>query len=177
MKAFQFSLLFFASLVLTCTSIKTPLQVVYTPPVTFTGVLNGTYDSLCGNFNWQNRCFIKDDTLCMYFYTKKFNTSKTIRHGDFIRLFILPKEHDSTLETPHVIFHCARYYDANSSYEVSPIDTVLQINRITMRVRTLEHYRNGRVSIDRFYVSARAIMGTYGEPLEITNGRIEGVIQ
>ena len=38
----------------------------YSPPVVFTGLINGAYDSLGGNSQWRNSCMMVEDTLRMF---------------------------------------------------------------------------------------------------------------
>lgn len=172
------SLAYFAVLFLFSCSDEKPVgfELFYQPPVYFAGVINGTYDSLTGNYWYQNRCKLVGDTIKMFFYSKEFSEINRVREGDFIHIDIYPGS-DSALGRSRVLFHMARYHGRNTSYNVSPIDTVYGFDRIQFKVRSLERRRGGSLEIVDLSVSAGVIPGTSGELLEITRGTIKGTIR
>jgi hypothetical protein len=151
------------------------LELFYQPPVYFAGVINGTYDSLTGNYWYQNECKLVGDTIKMFFYCKEFSEVNRIREGDFIHVDIHPGR-DSALGRSKVLFHMARYHGANATYNVSPEDTLYGFDKIQFKVRSLERRHGGSIEIVDISVSAGLLAGT-GEELEIVKGTIKGTIK
>ncbi len=151
-------------------------ELFYQPPVYFAGVINGTYDSLTGNYWYQNRCKLVGDTIKMFFYSKEFSEVNRIREGDFIHIDIYPGS-DSALGRSKVLFHMARYHGQNASYNVSPIDTLYGFDKIQFKVRSLERRHGGSLEIVDLSVYAGVIPGTAGEQLEIVRGTIKGTVR
>lgn len=152
------------------------LELFYEPPVYFTGVINGTYHSLTGNYWYKNECRLVGDTIKMFFYSKEFSEVNKIREGDFIHIDIYPGS-DSVLGRSRVLFHMARYHGQNASYNVSPIDTLYGFDKIQFKVRSLERQHGGSLEIFDISVFAGVIPGTSGELLEIVKGTIKGTIR
>jgi hypothetical protein len=151
------------------------LELFYDPPVYFAGVINGTYDSLTGNYWYRNECKLVGDTIKMFFYTQEFSEVNSIREGDFIHVDIYPGS-DSALGRSNVLFHMARYHDANATYNVSPEDTLYGFDKIQFKVRSLERRHGGSIHIVDISVHAGLVAGT-GEELEIVKGTIKGIIK
>jgi len=151
-------------------------ELFYKPPVYFAGVINGTYDSLTGNYWYQNECKLVGDTIKMFFYSSEFSEVNRIRKGDFIHVAIYPGS-DSALRRSKVLFHMARYHGENASYTVGPIDTLYGFDKIQFKVRSLERRSGGALEIVDMSVYAGVIPGTSGEQLEIVRGTIKGTIR
>ncbi|HMA66115.1 MAG: hypothetical protein ACM31E_02590 [Fibrobacterota bacterium] len=152
------------------------IDLFYKPPIYFAGVINGTYDSLTGNYWYQNECKLVGDTIKMFFYSKEFSEVNRIRDGDFIHIDIYPGS-DSALGRSKVLFHMARYHGANASYNISPIDTLYGFDKIQFKVQSLERRHGGTLEIDNISVYAGGIPGTTGEILEIVKGTIKGTVK
>ncbi len=151
-------------------------ELFYQHPVYFAGVINGTYDSLTGNYWYQNKCKLVGDTIKMFFYSKEFSEVNRVREGDFIHIDIYPGS-DSALGRSSVLFHMARYHGRNTSYNVSPVDTVYGFDKIQFKVRSLERRHGGSLNIADIWVYSGVIPGTAGEQLEIVKGTIKGTIR
>lgn len=166
---------FLAGSFLFCSNPDSP-QFEYNQPIKFSGFINGVEVSLGGNFFWPNSCTLKDDTVKMYFYSDNFSENNTIRHGDFMRIFLFPGN-DSLIGIKHMIFHLARYQQCNSSYTILPRDTASFFISARMRRIAFSPARKQRVQFEEIYMYTTPISGTTGEQLEITNGNITGAIE
>lgn len=143
------------------------------PVVVFSGYINGDYMNLSGNCHWKNQCKYNGDTLGIYFYSEDFREVNNIRDGDFFRLHIYPGD-GQLLGIGRILFHMARYHEKNSSYTVSPADTLFGRSVAKMQMQTVAW---DSILIDNIYVRCPPVSGTYGETLEIREGKIQGVIQ
>jgi len=153
-----------------------PVSFDYSPPVVFTGFINGTYDSLGGNRKWRNSCTMDGDTLRMFFFSNNFKEKGMIRDGDLIRIDVFPKE-DSTdssnfLTNSRVLFHMARYLGNNTTYTIPRND---RMGKVEMTVTAMDLVSGGVVEFCNIIVSAPPLTG--GEMLAITKARIKGVIE
>lgn len=154
--------------------IITPL--IYIPPIYFAGYFNGDYDSLTGNREFPNSCYLNNDTISMLFYSSKFEEVDKIRHGDFIKMDLFPGN-DSAIGRARILFHMARYYEQNFSYDITPIDTLYGVDRIKIAVQNINRTSGGTINISDVTVGTRPISGTNGEYLEIIHGHIQGTIR
>lgn len=151
------------------------ISLTYNPPVYFTGYINGTYDSLTGNSDYKNNCYLVEDTIRMCFYSSNFEEVNRVRNGDFIRIDLYPGS-DSALKRGNVLFHMARYHERNTTYTITGRDTVFGYDRIQFGIETISRRKGGRLSIDGITVTSRPVAGTHGEYLEIKHGRVQGTI-
>jgi hypothetical protein len=155
-------------------SVLAPL--FYTPPIYFAGYFNGDYDSLTGNSEFPNACYLNKDTISMVFYSSKFEEANQIRQGDFIKMDTFPGN-DSAVGRARILFHMARYHESNCSYTITPADTIYGLDRIKIYVENINRISNGVVDLRDVTVSARPLSGTNGQYLEIIHGRVRGTIQ
>jgi hypothetical protein len=158
-----------------CKGVNNPF-IPYEPSVYFTGNINGDYDSLIGNREFPNRCFLVQDTIRMYFYTKGFKEENQIRNGDMIRLDIYPGN-DTVIGRARLLFHMARYYEKNSSYTINQKDTIYGTDRIQFEAWNVNRRRGGAILITHLTVTSRPVPGTNGEHLQILNASIRGKIE
>lgn len=165
---------FYLVVIFSCTQ---PLDINYTPPVIFSGYINGDYAKLKGNRNWKNSCEFISDTLRMYFYSTGFNEENKIRCGDLLRIDIYPGE-NQLVGTSRTLFHMARYNQTNSSYTVRPSDTLNSSNCIVqMSALSMGAESGDSIILDKIYIKSSPESGTHGGLLEIKDGRIEGVVE
>lgn len=150
-------------------------SLIYTPPIYFAGYINGTYDSLTGNYNYKNNCYLVEDTIRMCFYSYNFEEVNRIRKGDFIRIDLYPGS-DSVLRRGKVLFHMARYHERNTSYTITASDTLFGFDRIQFGIEMISRRKGGRLSIDGITIMSKPVVGTNGEYLEIKHGRVQGTI-
>jgi hypothetical protein len=176
MKKLVFSGLFSitAGLLIHCTEMVSNTRC--NPTVVFSGYINGDYLCLNGNCTWENQCRFDEDTLEMYFYSEDFQEINNIWKGDFFRLLIFPGD-GQLIGTERVLFHMARYHEKNSSYTVRPADTLFGRSVAKMRMQTVGRNSSEEVLLDNIYIRCPPESGTYGETLEIKEGKIQGVIQ
>ncbi|MBN1130964.1 MAG: hypothetical protein JXA71_18385 [Chitinispirillaceae bacterium] len=159
-----------------CSDISDELKIPYEPPVVFTGSISGDYDSLPGNRAWPNTCTLDNDTVHMTFFSRDFKEVNRIRSGNFIRIDLFPcSTCVSGISTKYIRFHLARYLESNWSYEITPADTVLNTNKISMQIRTLARSPGGAVELYDIGAIARPLTGTV--ELDLKNGRIFGSIR
>jgi len=163
-------------LILRCGDSNVIGALFYQPSVYFAGYINGTYDSLTGNYSYKNFCKLVNDTIRMFIYSSEFNVGNNIWDGDFIRMDIYPGS-DSALGRANILFHMARYHGANASYTVTPADTLYGYDNIQFTVRELDRRHGGTVSLENIAINAELMDGTTGEELVIVKGRIEGTIE
>jgi hypothetical protein len=155
---------------------KDALEIPYVPQITFVGSISGDYDSLPGNRDWPNTCFLKADTVRMTFFSENFIETSGIRSGNFIRIDMFPcSTCVSGIDTHHLRLHCARYLNTNLSYEITPDDTILTSEKITMQIRTLTREHGGAVELYDIAAIAQPLIGNL--ELVVKNGRIFGSIQ
>jgi len=112
----------------------------------------------------------------MFFYSDDFQEINNIRDGDFFRLYIFPGD-GQIIGTGRVLFHMARYHGKNSSYTVSPADTLYGRSIAKMQIRTDGRNSSEEILLDNIYIRCPPEFGTNGETLEIKEGIIQGVIQ
>jgi len=176
MKKFSFSGLFSvtAGLLIHCSEMVS--TATCNPVVVFSGYINGDYLCLNGNCTWKNQCRFDGDTLGMYFYSEDFQEINNIRDGDFFRLQIFPGD-GQLIGTGRIIFHMARYHGKNSSYTVSPADTLYGRSVAEMQMQTIGRNSSEEILLDNIYIRCPPESGTSGETLEIKEGKIQGVIQ
>lgn len=93
-----------------------------------------------------------------------------------MRIYLYPGSSD-IIGTGRVLLHMARYHGSNSSYTVSPKDTLNNQGVVQMRALMLGEYSNEKVLLDEIYVRASPESGTTGALLEIKDGLIDGVIE
>lgn len=168
-------IIFAAGLLLHCDNADV-VVALYSPPVVFVGNVNNKYDSLPGNVFWPNRCMLVGDTVRMYFYSEDFGESNRIRHGDLVRVDFYPG-HDTLIGKSHILFHMARYWDRNESYTVHPTHQLSEKGRTGARAVRFERFSGGEVHLENFFATTGPVPGTYGEKLEITQGRIKGRVE
>jgi hypothetical protein len=165
------------SVVLQCNiGIGNITSLFYSPSVYFAGYINGNYDSLIGNYWYQNSCQLAGDTIRMFFYTSEFEEVNRVRHGDFIRIDLYPGN-DTAIGRARILFHMARYLEQNISYNVSPVDTVYGFDRIQLYVQDINRCKGGNINLKNISVTTRPIGGTTGEELKLLNGRVRGTIR
>lgn len=176
MKKFSFSgfFSFIAGLFIHCSEIVS--TATCNPVVVFSGYINGDYMCLSGNCTWKNQCRLNGDTLWMCFYSEDFEEVNNIRDGDFFRLHIFPGD-GQLIGTERVLFHMARYHEKNSSYTVSPTDTLFGRSVAEIQIQTVGSNSSEEILLDNIYIRCPPESGTYGETLEIKEGKIQGVIQ
>ena len=156
--------------------VKDSLDIVYEPPVTFVGSITGDYDSLPGNRDWPNKCILKNDTVRLTFFSETFKEKDGIRSGNFIRIDILPcSTCVEGIETKHIRFHLARYLSTNFSYEITPEDTLIASESISMQIRSLERQSGGAIELDEIGATAKPLTGTL--ELDLRHGRIWGTVE
>jgi hypothetical protein len=155
-----------------CQNSITPL-VLYVPPVTFTGYFNGDYDSLAGNRSWLNRCELIGDTVRIYCYSTSFSESNTIRHGDLLRIDLLP---DSAVwfQKRNTLFHLARYNERNESYTINKGDTIDNTIRFESETLLFSRAPGGTIELEKIYVATPPVVE--GQYLEIRDGHLFGSI-
>jgi hypothetical protein len=163
------------SLMLFCTSPGDP-NVQYNPQIVFVGNVTGDYDSLPGNPTWPNRCWLNNDTVRMTFFSEGFKEQNAIRSGDFIRIDLFPcSTCVAEITTRHVRFHMARYLATNISYEITPADTILGTEYITMQIQALSRAHSGILELENIRAAAKPLTGNLG--LDLKNGKIFGSIE
>jgi hypothetical protein len=145
--------------------------VPYVPEVTFAGFINGEYDSLTGNRTWPNTCRLAGDTVRIYCYSTMFTEADKIRHGELLRIDLLP---DSAVgfQKRNVLFHLARYYDATESYTVNRGDTIDVSIRFESAIVSFAHSVGADVELNKIYVATPPVKN--GRYLTITNGHLIG---
>jgi hypothetical protein len=163
-----------AGLLIHCS--ETVSNIICNPVVIFSGYVNDEYLCLRGNCIWKNQCRFDGDTLRMFFYSEDFQEINNIRDGDFFRLYIYPGD-GQIIGTGRVLFHMARYHGKNSSYTVSPADTLYGRSIAKMQIRTDGRNSSEEILLDNIYIRCPPVFGTNGETLEIKEGIIQGVIQ
>lgn len=150
--------------------------LIYKPPVYFAGYINNVYDSLTGNREFPNQCFMAQDTIRMFIHSSSFSEADGMRDGDFIRIDIYPGS-DSALSRKSVLFHMARYHGYNASYTVSPADTLLGEDWLQFEINELDRRSGGHIDIEDIAITAQLMSGTTGGELLITKSRIVGTIE
>ncbi|MBN2035998.1 MAG: hypothetical protein JW768_04580 [Chitinispirillaceae bacterium] len=160
---------------LCCSSPGDP-DVLYEPQIVFVGSVTGDHDSLPGNSTWPNRCWLDNDTVRMTFFSEGFKEQNAIRSGDFIRIDLFPcSTCISDITNRHARFHMARYLAANISYEITPADTILATEYITMQIQSLSRTRGGSIELGAITAVAKPLTGNLG--LDLKDGRIFGTIE
>jgi hypothetical protein len=163
-------------LIAACSTLNDAPRIPYEPQVVFVGSVTRDYDSLPGNRTWPNTCTLKNDTVRMTFFSEDFKEINRIRSGDFIRIDLFPCSTCVTgISTRYIRFHLARYMATNISYEITPEDTILGTDRISMQIRTLSRASGG--AIELYDIDARAKPLTGSLELELTDGRIYGAVR
>jgi hypothetical protein len=147
--------------------------VPYVPPVTFTGYFNGDYDSLTGNRSWPNLCELIGDTVRIYCYSTSFSESNNIRHGDLLRIDLLPDSGDG-FGKRNTLFHLARYDERNESYTINKGDTIDNTIRFESETVSFSRSVGGTVELEHIYVATPAVI--VGRYLEIRDGHLFGSI-
>ncbi len=112
----------------------------------------------------------------MYFYSENFQEVENIRDGDLIRMDIFPGD-GQLIGNARVLFHMARYHGKNTSYTVSPADTLFTHSVVKMQLQTADIFSSEQILLENIYIRSLPEAGTYGEILEIKDGTIQGVIQ
>ena len=148
-------------------------EFFYVPQVTFTGYVNGGFDSLAGNRSWPNRCELIGDTVRIYCHSTFFGETQRIRHGDMLRIDLLPDSGEG-FEKRNTLFHLARYYETNESYTINQGDTVDNTIRFESRVLSFSRSVNGEIDLDMIFVASPPV--AQGRHLEIKNGHLFGRI-
>jgi hypothetical protein len=167
--------LFITAFFLCC--VEDPVTVDdYSPPVVFTGLINGAYDSLGGNPQWRNSCTMVEDTLRMFFFSNGFWEKDKVRDGDLIRIDIFPEtdstENDTFLTNGRVLFHMARYLSTNTTYNISRNDRQSKVEMVVNRMNLVS---GGEVEFSDIIIQTAPLIG--GGMLEVTEARIKGVIE
>ncbi len=150
-------------------------DIPYVPQATFAGYFNGDYDSLTGNRSWPNRCELIGDTVRICCYSSFFSESNRIRHGDLLRIDLLP-DSSYNFSKRNVLFHLARYYERNESYTINLGDTIDNTIRFESQTTAFSRRMGGDIEIREIYVSTPPVSGTVGAYLTITKGRLLGRI-
>ncbi|MBN1578253.1 MAG: hypothetical protein JW913_16960 [Chitinispirillaceae bacterium] len=145
----------------------------YVPQVVFTGYINGDFDSLAGNRSWPNRCELVGDTVRIFCHSTFFSESNRIRHGDLMRIDLLPDSGDG-FEKRNTLFHLARYYERNESYTINKGDTIDNSIRFESEMRAFSRTIGGEVELEEIYVATPSVI--VGRYLEITGGHLFGSI-
>lgn len=176
MNKFPFTGLFsvIAGLLIHCSEAVSTL--ICNPVVEFCGYINDEYLCLKGNCIWKNQCRYDGDTLRMFFYSEDFQELDNIWDGDFFRLYIYPGD-GQMVGTGRIMFHMARYHGKNSSYTVSPADTLNDHSVAKIHMQTVGRNPSEEILFENIYIRCSPESGTYGETLEIRDGKIQGVIQ
>jgi hypothetical protein len=145
----------------------------YLPEVTFTGFINGDYDSLTGNRTWPNTCRLVGDTVRIVCYSSTFSEANRIRHGDLIRLDLLPDSADG-FQKRNVMFHLARYYDDNESYTINKGDSIDISIRFESEIVSFVRTTGASVELDKIYIETPPVKN--GQYLMIDHGHLFGSI-
>lgn len=148
-------------------------QLPYVPQVTFTGYFNGDYDSLAGNRSWPNECELVGDTVRIYCFSTFFNESNHIRHGDLLRIDLLPDSGDG-FEKRNTLFHLARYYERNESYTINKGDTIDNLIRFESEIVAFSRAAGALLELDKIYVATPPVKE--GRYLVINEGHLFGSI-
>jgi hypothetical protein len=165
----------FILLAFSCSNSSGPaFNFLYNPAVTLSGYFNGSYYNLCGNYYWQNKCFLNGDTIMMYFYSEDFSEQNRIRTGDMVRMEIYPGN-DHLIGTKQTLFHMTRYRNTVTTYNVDPSDTITSREWIEMSAASLGRVAGLPIEIDSVKVCAVPV--TSGEQLSMIRGHISGTIQ
>ena len=121
-----------AILLLACSCDRNPLDnFPYNPQIVFTGQINGKFVELPGYLAYPNRCFFKDDSLIMEFYSKDYSPTST-PVGTFLKTWFFSQPTDTgafprseKITTRNSKLTCFVISDVSScSYNINPSDTV-----------------------------------------------------
>ncbi|MBN1307975.1 MAG: hypothetical protein JXA18_08670 [Chitinispirillaceae bacterium] len=148
-------------------------ELPYVPQAVFTGYINSEFDSLAGNRSWPNRCELVGDTVRIFCYSTFFSESNRIRHGDLMRIDLLP-DSGRGFEKRNTLFHLARYYERNESYTINKGDTVDNSIRFESEIKTFSRAIGGEVVLEEMYVATPPVIA--GQYLEIKDGHLSGSI-
>ena len=145
----------------------------YFPEVTFTGYINGDYDSLAGNRAWPNTCRLFGDTVRIFCYSTTFSESNRIWHGDQLRLDLLPDSADG-FQKKNVLFHLARYYDENESYTINKGDSIDISIRFESDIVSFSRTTGAAVDLEKIFVATPPVKN--GRYMMIEKGHLFGSV-
>jgi hypothetical protein len=168
---------------------NSPSGPLYTPPVTFSGLLylgtGGDSVTLSGNVTFPNTCRMYGDTVRMYFYSDDFSEVNKVRQGYLLWVEIYPPLPDTTdttttpsnfLSLRDVLIRLSVYAQPQSTFRVSRPDTIYPDMSAVFEIESLERRRNGRIALH----SIEAYLhreGATGRSMSIEKGEITGTIQ
>jgi hypothetical protein len=150
----------------------------YEPVVVFTGMINGTRDTLPGHRGFPNACYLDNDTVRITVCSKDYVPAST-GQGSLMRLYIFPfpADSDSVISNKNALFHFVTHNNEGTcSYEIGRMEQKSATKQMHMVVDELQRRRGSPLELADMSVNCSSLGPHCGGGSLLIEGRITGKI-
>ena len=181
------SLLCLVSLIVSCRGLGPSLKP-YEPVVVFTGMINGTRDTLPGHRGFPNACYLDNDTVKIIVCSDDYSPAG-VSEGSLIRMYIYPFRQDSPavatdpqsiVSIQEALLHMVTHTnDRTCTYDITPAHGTNALYGLEISIGNFRRRAGSPIELHEIAAVAPPLRGTRSqcaENLMLVDGNLKGRI-